>query len=589
MRTRILARVGRFAAPLTALVVLGAAVASVAIEDEAAKFFESLEVPLVSIEVIVTDRSGNPVLDLTAEDFQVFENGRQVEISHFSQPARAADSTATAGQPTLPAVPDRDSYVAFYFDDYNVDPRLRGTALEQLRAQLADGLPEGVHGMVIRFDGSLFVECEPTTDTDKLIAGLDRVARQVPLDLTRDGELLVRAMQIDSVAAPRVGPTGEAGGVEPIGVVSGGLQDIIRTDYLPQIKHYVSQRYHRSKDSLAGLESFIRYLEGIHGHKAVVWVGSVETHVGNNLFRTYEARFPNQARAEGLNPTMEALQYDLTDELRDLIQLASTHRVSFYPIGSLGSGVEVNFDYNNTIIEGGGFPTTVGADDKRAIDDAHQFMSRSTGGRTIYDGHLGQQLREVSDELGATYSLAFTPVSDNDERYHRIRINVSREGATVRHRHGYRATDNTDQLADRTLTAALLGITENPLEIDISSREVEERDDGLFLVPVAVDIPLGNLVLTPDAEQHVARVSVLSVVRDEEGRLSDVHQREYPITIANDQLLASVDSRATVVLGMVLRAGPHRITVGVRDEYSSIESTGYVDVAVPDAAGESTG
>lgn len=582
-------RVIRRAAPVLLATGLSATAAVTAGNENAARFFESLEVPLVSIEVIATDRDGAPVLDLTADDFEVFEDGRPVEISHFSRPEQiSVDGGGAEGTPRpLPAVPERDVYLALYFDDYNVDPRVRGSALAQLRSHLQGGLPAGVKGMVVRFDGRLIVECEPTASAERVLHALDRVQKHVPLDLSRDGERLVNSMQTDSTDAPRVGPRDIFG--EGVGVVSGGLRNVLLSDYMPQIHHYVSQRYHRGKDSLEGLESFVRHLQGLHGHKAVVWVGSIETRVGENLFRTYQALFPQQAFADGVNPMMEAMKYDLTHELRDVVQLASSHRVSFYPLGAFGSGVDVNFEYRNEIIAGAGQPARMGPDDSRAIADALEVMARSTGGQTLRDGHLDRQLAVVAQELGASYSLAYRPPSTGDRRYHRIKVAVRPEGVVLRHRQGYRVSKTADRLADRTLTAALLGVTENPLGIDINSRQVEARDDGLFLVPVAVEIPIGNLVLTPAAEQHVARVSVLSVVRDQQGRLSDIHEREYPITIDNDRLLATVNQRATVVLGMVLRGGPHRISIGVRDVYSSIASTGYVEVSVPGPREESAG
>ena len=110
-----------------------------------------------------------------------------------------------------------------------------------------------------------------------------------------------------------------------------------------------------------------------------------------------------------------------------------------------------------------------------------------------------------------------------------------------------------------------------------------------LLVPVTVRIPIGDLVLVPDAGSHVAQISVFSVVRDARGGMSDVSERSYPIEIANDKLSSVVGQPFEFVLGMVLRGGPHRIAVSVRDDHSSIESTGFVDVVVGAADEGATG
>jgi VWFA-related protein len=407
------------------------------------------------------------------------------------------------------------------------------------------------------------------------------------MDITRDGDLLVRQMQIDASGQLRLGPADDY--AEPAATQGASLRQVMNSDYLPLINHYASQRFHRNRESLAGLSNFISYLQGLAGRKVVVWVGAMETRSGENLFRTYEQLFPARARSEGVNSMMDSMRYDLTHELRDMVQYASSQRVSFYPIGALGLDSTVNFDFDNRILEGGGPPGTSGPVDYRAEANALQAMAAMTGGRTLNDSALGARLVRLSDDLDSAYSLAYRPSTLGDSDYHIILVKVDRQNAVVRHRQGYRVQSSADELPARTVSAALLGITDNPLEINISTRPQESRDDGLFMVPVAVDIPIGNLVLSPEAEQHVARISVVSVVKDDQGRLSDVHQREYPVAISNYQLVSTVAQDATVVLGMVLRGGPHRISVSVRDEMSSIESTQYVDVVVGAEAAGPTG
>ena len=48
-----------------------------------ATFFAPLNVPLISVEVYVSDRAGRPIPGLTLEDFEIFEDGKPVSISHF--------------------------------------------------------------------------------------------------------------------------------------------------------------------------------------------------------------------------------------------------------------------------------------------------------------------------------------------------------------------------------------------------------------------------------------------------------------------------------------------------------------------------
>src|SRR5512139_1517921 len=43
-----------------------------------------VSVDLVEVDAVVTDKKGNHVAGLTADDFQVFEDGKQQKITHFS-------------------------------------------------------------------------------------------------------------------------------------------------------------------------------------------------------------------------------------------------------------------------------------------------------------------------------------------------------------------------------------------------------------------------------------------------------------------------------------------------------------------------
>ena len=280
----------------------------------------------------------------------------------------------------------------------------------------------------------------------------------------------------------------------------------------------------------------------------------------------------------------------MTQALRDLVYHANSHRVSFYTLGSLGARIVTSVEYDTRTLETSGHPGYSGHQDMQGGEEALAMMSELTGGRTLMDNaDLGRQLAEVAADLGSYYSLAYTPPSPGDGEYHKITVNLRREGTRLRYRQGYRDVGAEDRMAARTLTAAMLGVAANPLGIGVECQQQESREDGTYLVPVTVRIPIGDLVLMPEGENHAARISLFSVVRDDRGRLSDVHERAYPIEIANDQLLSAVAQRAEFVVGMVLRDGPHRIAVSIRDDRSLIESTGFVDVVVGTGEEDTTG
>src|SRR5260370_41920407 len=58
-----------------------------------------VDVNVVNVDVTVTDRSGKPIMDLTRDDFQIFEDGKPMNVTNFSLAENRVQRPATAGTP----------------------------------------------------------------------------------------------------------------------------------------------------------------------------------------------------------------------------------------------------------------------------------------------------------------------------------------------------------------------------------------------------------------------------------------------------------------------------------------------------------
>jgi len=590
---RSAAILGLFAIALSA----GLLTADELADEPAATFFEPYRVPLVSVEVVATDNGGVPIRGLTRDDFQVFEDNVEVEISHFfASDPELAQNDPVAYQENLPENFRQNLYMALYFDDTDIDPRRRTSALHHLRDFLEQPLPENVKAMLVRFDGSLHVEVGFSDQTDDLVDAIERIMAEPALTMPLGGAGVIRRMQ--SVAANQriTRSSTDMGGPSVAGIAQvydlderEDLRQIEESAFLLEIRAYAETQYVRNRASLEALEGFIGRMQAIRGRKVVLWVGDLEMRAGENVFRTWQELFPDQARRQPINTMMESMQYDLSRDLRELVDRANSNRISFYTLSSLAASAPSSAEMNQRILETSGRPGQQGERDIRSQDDALMVMSDLSGGRMLSDNaKLGEQLARVAEELETFYSLAYTPPSPGDGKQHSIKVVVDRENVRLRYRLSYKDSEVADGTADRTLVAGMLGVAENPLGISVECQKQELRDDGTFMVPVLISIPIGELVLLPEEGRHQAQISVYSVVFDEAGRSSDVHERAYPIEIENDHLLTAVEQDAKFVIGMVLRDGPHRIAVSIRDDRSSSESTAIVDVLVGNDTGDTT-
>ena len=111
-------------------------------------FGETVEVRVINVEVVVTDKQGLPVTGLQAGDFALKVDGEEVPIQYFTEVRGGdaiegpADEPVIADVPQLaPGSPVGTSYLVF-IDDFYPLPRDRDHVLEKVSADLARLRPE---------------------------------------------------------------------------------------------------------------------------------------------------------------------------------------------------------------------------------------------------------------------------------------------------------------------------------------------------------------------------------------------------------------------------------------------------------------
>ena len=115
------------------------------------------ETKLVRVDVVVTDKKGNYLHDLTAKDFHIFDNDKEQPIVNFS-----------FGSSTSPSESHDRHYMILFFDDVTMtmadQPRARQAALRFIEANAG---PDRVMA-VVDFTGVLRIVQNFTPNVDKL-------------------------------------------------------------------------------------------------------------------------------------------------------------------------------------------------------------------------------------------------------------------------------------------------------------------------------------------------------------------------------------------------------------------------------------
>ena len=543
------------------------------INEPRATFFAPLDVPLVSVDVFVFDTGGRPVPGLTREDFDVFEDGNRVEVSHFYASPGIAARAERSGQTTAAEFsdqgPDQDLYLVVYFDDTNLNRGNRQAAIEHLRSFFSTELPLEMRVMVVRYDGRNIVQQPFTEENTEVLAALDSVDDAASLSREIDEGRLLREIEMAASLAAISGR------------MSDKLMETSGRTLWGSIETYVNQTVHRIRTGIENQKRLIGSLSGLSGRKAIVLVSDgVEARPGEALYRTWSQTFGGVPifRTDAHRAFLQASRNDLSNDFDDLARCANGRRVSFYTLSPAGTARVRAVSAESRLMDDEGLTIDQGLSAEVLM--AH--MAGTTGGRPLVNSSaLAEQLDQVSEELSNYYSLAFEPEHVGDGKYHRLEVDVKRSGLRIRHREGYVDVSPSQRMEDRTLAAAMHGISDNPLGISVAnSGETVRRDDGTLLVPVIVTVPLKQLVLIPSEDEHQGRISIHLMVCDRRGDLSQPIRREYPVAIPNASLADALGKSAGFTMRLAVRPGWQRIAVGLRDEVSLTESTTVLEVEV---------
>jgi VWFA-related protein len=537
-------------------------------------FYAPIDVPLVNVDVYVTDSNGKPVGGLELEDFIVFEDGEVVDISHFYAAASVAIQRAQPvdGQVEVEVEdePRQDLFLVVFVDDTNLTRGRRQSAIEHLRGFLGSNSPPELNVMLISYDGRLQVVQPFTRDIDQVSVGLDKMAEMGSLSRRSREEQLIRDMEATRVVASTANSVQADAIIENSAVAQ--YQDILA---------YADELAQRSRTGCANLTKLVRSLSGLQGRKALLLINDgVEPRPGERLFRVWGDIYGSEPlfRTEAQMAFFRANQNNLNSEFNELARQANSHRVTLYTLSALEDAQLRGISADRRIADERGLLAVQSMSEEVLASN----VADQTGGRSLVNSPaLGDQLGEVSEELTNYYSLAFRPGHTGDGNYHRIKVEVLRDGARVSHRNGYYDLPPEDQLNNRVLAAAIHGIGENKMGIAVRAFEATRREDGAYLLPLIVMVPVSELILTPTTDEHQGRISVILAVRNEGGGLSDVQRREYPITVPNELLAESIGKTAGFTTRLAVRGGKQRIAVGVIDQISRSESVTSIDLEVP--------
>jgi VWFA-related protein len=506
-------------------------------------FSEQIEVNVVNVDVYVADAQGHPVTDLKREDFQLFEDGKPVELTNFYAMAGAASNPATAssaianGAPATPATDTRPEEqrlsLVVFVDDVNTGAHSRNRVLGQLQEFLKRELTPGDRVMLIRFQSSLDVRRPFTTDISQVqkdIAALETLSAH------GGEEASYREANQDIMA-----DAAEAFG--------SGCDQALEA----AVKSYADYQNHVLDSSLRALDSVVSAVAPVPGRKAILYVG--EGMSANPGFEGFQALGACNGKMGSMSGFLSAQTYDSRAKFNDVTGHASRNRVAFYTLETSASQAGV-------------------LSERDAMENRQESLRRlaeGTGGRAMLDtADARRALSLMAADLANYYSLGYRPSRGGDGIDHKIEVKLKRKGAIARYRQWYRDKPQTELVADRTGAALLYGIEDNPLGMRIEiGRQVPQGD--LYVVPVRLHVPLAKLTLLQQEGARVGHVRFF-VVASGNGEVTPVRTSEADVRIPEALAAAALKQDYVHEVRIKLKRGPHALGIGLRDDLAATAS-----------------
>jgi VWFA-related protein len=534
---------------------------------------------LVQTDVMVFDKEGRFVKDLTKDNFELRIDGKPRPIEAFELITAGSDEetqlAAARGASTInlkrPVPLDRGRIVFFYIDDFHLDPSSLVLARKTITHFIEKEMGQNDQAAIASATGQIGFLQQLTSDRMVLRTALERLRPRTysVKDMERPAMTEYQAVLIENRDRQ---------------VIEFFVTETIRNN--PGMDRETAGHIVRSRASamtqqgalfnshtLTGLERLVRSAKNLLGRKVVFFIS------GGFL--------------------VQNRRNDTFSKVRDVTNAAAKSGVVIYSMDARGlvtgapdAGSDVPFDPSGQLAN-----STHG--EVSALQDGMHALAVDTGGKALFNTNdLTKGLAPALNETAVYYLLAWKPDADaqKEKRFRNLEVRlVNRSDLSVRVRKGYLDVDPEPEVAakpaasptpaSQTVSSKLreaisAAYPERGLPILMSADYYDIAGKGATL-STAIQIPLEFLTFTeqPDGKNQAA-VDVSGVYYDDKG----VPKSSFIERIVATSLpsASTADRDITFTYPAKLAPGLHQVRVAVRDAKSGRTGSAHAWFDIPD-------
>lgn len=523
-------------------------------EPELQPLVERIDVRVINVDVVVTDRRGNPVSGLTKDDFEIYENGTKKVISNFyeveGQKAKniavevpGEPAAATAVKPPVDEInEDLKRRIIFYVDNLSLAPFNRNRVFQQMKDFVKQAMRPGDEAMIATYNRSMKIRVPFTRDANQIISMIDAISKESGLGVAAKSEWRQTQDRIR-----------EAGSYEE-------AVTIART--------YASSNEHDLRQSVASLNGLLTTLAGVEGKKILVLTSEgFPMQPGREAFYMID----EMQREKGWNvgsSLIESMSYDGTNLIQSVAKTANANNITMYTVHAAGlsGGTEMSAEYSN--------PTsmTVSQAASSNTTESMQLIAQMTGGlASVQTNNFAAAFQRIQRDLESYYSLGYRAGTERVDRQRYLQVRLKgRKDLIARARQTFVEKSVFAEMSDRVIANLLYRVKDNDLNILTRIGQVIPTGDGYFRVPVDVQIPLSSLAMLPQGDSEFAGgFDIYVVVANKDNDMSDVAKKSHQIHIPANEIKAAQGKFYTYTLELLTEPGLNKISIGVIDQISN--------------------
>lgn len=532
---------------------------------------------LIQIDATVTDKDGNTVADLTADDFEVYENDQKQPITNFSfialQPERAAKAPPvpanSADAINLPPVPTRlrpeqvRRTIALVVDDLGLSFANTKFVKDSLKKFVNEQMQPGDLVAIVSTGKGMGALQQFTSDKRMLYAAIEKIKFNVRRETWSFAP--IQPSFKDDLNAGMNNFTGETRATSVLGTEQDRQFDI-------SLNQFREDAF--STGTLGAIKFVINGMKQINGRKAIMLFSE-----GFSLMQNVSMN-PN-ATALNPNATQNVVNPRIEGAIRELTDAANRSGVIIYAIDPRGL-VEPGFTAEDRRVSLRDTPPAlqdidIRVREEKLLDTQHslKYITEETGGfAVINNNNISKGIQRVLNDQRGYYLLAYQPDEDTFDpekrRFNKLKIKLKRSDLKIRYRSGFFGVSDSDSLAAKSSQQRMLDALVSPfgageISLDLTTLFASDAKDGSFMRSF-MHVKGGDLVFVKEDGWHVAKFEVLAVTFGENGAIIDTSNRSGLIKV-KAEALKEVQERG-LVYSMTTPAktpGAYQFRIAMRD------------------------